>query len=547
MAIEVPDLTTLSDDEVQQTIDYIAQRVGEYMPTIQRRRGVVREILIHLAGVLGAAQAKVIEEKVEKASSLKKIIEDPNGADPEMVDRIISNFRVTRRPGGRARGQVTIVLSRQIPVTIPKSLKFEAGGVTFTADSAFAARTSPGSVVSPTDRLLRPVGDGGYAFTIEVTAEKEGSSGQLKRNARLVPQGLVQNFVRAYAESDFTGGVDADTNEELLTRLQEGLADRSSSNRATIDSMIRNTKEFSRVLATSVIGYGDPEQLRYHYLFPVAFGGRIDVYVRTQDVPLALKLTKTATLIEKKAAGGVWQFSLARNEAPGFYEVRKVVVAGQDDGGQTGYEVTELIRGFDLSDDGTGLTPDIETAEEAAFTRFQTGTVRFLDTETSTDGLTVGESKKEYDVVVMVMPLVAELQTFLADRSRRPAAADVLVKAPVPCFLELNFKIYKKAGTADPDVETIKTALAAYVNNTGFDGRLSAGALAHVIHQNLPSGMTVGAIDMFGRIVRPDGKTRYVRSDETLLIPDWHEIMVTRRTVGIMLDPASISIAIDTV
>ncbi len=442
---------------------------------------------------------------------------------------------------------MTVVLSQLIPVTVSRGAVFEANGLTFTADNPYAARTTAGAVVNPTDRLIRAVGDGRYVFTIEVTAVEDGSGGQLKRGARLVPQSPIPNFVRAYAESDFTGGVDVESNEELLARLQEGLADRSSSNRVTIDSMIRDTPAFADVLATSTIGYGDPEQLRYHYLFPVAFGGRIDVYVRTQDVPQALKLTKSATLVDATAAGGVWQFSLARDEAPGFYEVQKIVLAGTDDTAQTGYEVTETIRGFDLTDDGTGLTPDIETAEEAAFTRFQTATVRFLDTETDTTDLEVGTAKVSYDVVVSAVPLIADLQTFLADRSRRPAAADVLVKAPVPCFLEVNFVVHRAAGAADPDLEVIRTALAAYVNATGFPGRLAASALAHVVLEQLPAGMTASSIDMFGRIVRPDGTVRYVRSDETLTIPDESDRMLSARTAAVYLDPSRIGISVEAV
>jgi hypothetical protein len=542
MAIPFPDLSTLNPEDVQQTIDYLTQRLGEYDPTINNRRGVVQEILVQLAGVLSAADAQIIEEQVNKSGSLLAITADPAGADPDMVDRLISNFRVTRRPGGRAQGQVTVVLSKFVPTTIPNGFQFEAGGTTFVTQTAFAGRTNAASVVSDTDRLIRAVTNG-YALTIDVAAQVEGSGGQLKRLAPLNPLGTIPSLVRVYAENDFVGGVDPDTNEELLSRLQEGLADRSSSNRITIDSMIRNDPTFSRTLATSAIGFGDAEQLRYHYLFPVAFGGRVDIYVQTDALPQTLKLTKAATLIDTTAQGGIWQFSLTREDAPGFYEVRKIVLAGQDDGIQEGYAVTELVHGLDLTADGTGLTPDIETVEEGAFTCFQTATVRFLDTETATEDLTINQSQADYDILVTAMAQVAELQTFMADRSRRPAAADVLVKAPVPCFLEVNFKVFKKTGQADPDLEAMKTDLAAYVSGLGFAGRLSAGALSSVAFKRLSGGQTLSAIDMFGRIVRPDGETKYIRSDEVLLIPDWPEKMVTARTTVFLLDPTNISIS----
>lgn len=545
MPIEVPDLTTLDTAEVQQAVDLIAQRVTELMPSVETRRGVIRGIVLQLAGALTAANARVVDE-VGKAASLQRITEDPAGADPAVVDLVLSNFRVTRRPGGPGAGPVTIVLDRLVPVTVPRGARFSANGVSFLTPAAHAARTVAGSVVAPTDRLIRAVGNGEYAFTVDVEAEAVGVAGQLSRGTRLSPAGLIPGFLRAYAESDFTGGADADTNAELIARLAEGIADRTPANRTTASAMIRNEAAFALTVAVEVAGYGDPEQVRYHGVLPVAAGGRLDVYAQTQALPREVRVARTATLIERTAAGGVWQFSLARDDAPGFYEVAKVVQAGEDDAGQAGYEVTETVRGFDLSADGTGFLPDVTTAEEAAFTRFQTATVRFLDTDTDASVLTVGEARRDYDAIVVGLPLLAELQTFLADRGRRPPAADVLARAPVPCFLTLNFKVFKKAGEADPDLAAIAADLAAYVNGLGFVGRLAASALAAVVHGRLAAGQTTGSFDMFGRIVRPDGAVRYVRSDEALLIPDWPSKMVTARTTTFFLDPASVAVSVVT-
>ncbi len=546
MAIAVPDLATLDPDEVQQTLDFISQRLGEYAPAVLRNRGVVRELVMQFAAILAAAQARVIETQVTNSSSLLKITEDPDGADPDVVDLVLSNFRLTRKDGGTASGQVAVVVSQKVPTTVPKGTRFEANGLLFETPAAYAGRVSSGAVVSGTDRLIRPLTGGDYVFTVDVVAVEPGSGGQLKRGVRLVPQSLIQNFVRAYAESDFAGGSDAETNAELIARLESGIADRSPSNRTTLDALVRNADEFSEVVATSVAGFGDAEQRRYHYLFPVAFGGRVDLYARTRPLPQDVKLTRNCTLVEKRAEGGVWQFSLARDDAPGFYEVARVVAVDSDSGTQVGYEVLELLHGLDPAADSTGFAPDLDSAVESAFTRFQTATVRFLDTDTDVTGLTTGESRADYDAIVTVLPQVAELQAFLADRERRPFACDLLVKAPVPCFLELNFTVFKKAGQADPDLGSIRADLAAYVNGLGFPGRLSAGALAAVAHARLSGGQTLSAIDMFGRILYPDGDTVYVRSYETLLIPDTPTRMVSPLTVAIYLDPVRIGITTET-
>ena len=547
MAITYPDLTKLDENSVNSALDFLAQRLAEHSPTLESKRGVLREIVLGLEAIFGAAIASIINNEVAKSSSLLAIEEDPAGADDEMVDRLLSNFRLTRRAGSKASGTMSIVLDALTPVTIPSGQKFTSGSLSFTADSAYAARTTEAGVVGANDRLISAISGGEYAFTIEVTADEEGSASQLVRGTSLTPVASVPHLSRAYAESDFTGGVDEQTNAELIEVLQEGLAGRNPSNRVSLNSLIRSEEDFADVVAISAIGYGDAEQQRYHSIVPVAFGGRVDVYVRTQGLPQSLKLTKTATLIEQVAPSGTnvfdgkWQFSIARDEAPGFYEIEKIVIAGESE--DDGYEASETIRGLDVTeDDDADFIPDVENATEAAFSRFQTAVVKFVDTDTEANGLSVGSSAQAYDIYVKVMPKVEDLQVFLGDRERRPSAADILVKAPVPCFVSLSFEISKLSNEDAPDEDAIKTALASYVNGTGFQASLSASSLAYVIQGELSGSQAAGAISMTGRILLPNGTETTLASTISLETPDQPTDMVSYRTVCFYLDEVDIEI-----
>lgn len=542
MSLVYPDLTALSETQVQDTLDFLAQQLAEYSPSLDGKRGLLRDIVLHLESVFATATGNVVQTQITESGSLLAVSEDPSLADEDAVDRLLSNFRITRRPSAKSSGSVTIVLDSLYPVVIPGSAQFLSGSIAFEASSAYAARTDSSFILGTTDRLLESIGGGEYAFNIEVDAVEAGSSGQIRRGASLSPSFSIPHFLRAYAEQDFTGGQDAQTNEELLHVLDEGLSDKSPSNRTGVAALIHNTAEFASVTDISVIGFGDSEQIRYHSIFPVAFGGRVDVYARTQGLFQSVKVTKTAVLVEKPAGdiNGVWQLSLARGDAPGFYEVERVCISG-DTG--AGYPADSTAKDLDLTDDGEFI-PDLETSDEAAFSRFQSAVVRFTDTDTSTAGLTVNSSTADYDIYVRAMPLIEDLQIFLGDRDRRPMGSDILVKAPVPCFVSLSFSISKLAGQDDPDLSAIKTSMADYVNGLGFNSVLSASALAHEVYSHLSAGQTCSTIDMHGRVLYPDGRQTFLHSSVELTAPTASTSMVSDKTVCFFLDPLDIDISV---
>ena len=543
MTLTVDDLSALPADKVEQAESYLKALLQELNPTLELRRGVVGDLLLHLAGITATANNENID-RVRRSSSLQAIEEDPTLAEDDVVDRVLSNYRITRQPGEPATGTVRMVISQLVPVTIAQGAVFSANGMEFTADAAFAARTTSAAVLSPNDRLLTAVGDGTYQFTFEVTATTNGLAGRLKRNTRLVPRIAPPNFVTSYASGDFGGGADEETNAQLIARLQEGISPQAWSNRANILTLLRGQESLATIRQISAIGFGDAEMLRdQHTILPISLGGRVDLYLFSRELPQAVAVTVTATLVDETADGGIWQFSLDRDDAPGFYEVTRISLPTSTL--DQSYEVRDDIRSFDLT--GDGFLPDILSAEEAVYSRYQTGTIRFLDTDTLTTELTVGTSTQEYQVLVAALPLIAEAQEFLNDREVRCPAGDVLVKAAVPCFLSLSFNVHRQGSAPAPDETAIANALADYVNQQGFAGRLYASALADVVQELLPTGCHTGAIDMFGRVRRPNGSLLYLRSTELLVVGAEDGTMVSDRTVVFFLDPEDVAISVQNV
>jgi uncharacterized phage protein gp47/JayE len=288
MGYEVEDLTTLNPDEVTQNQEELATQLQEQNPTIDLRRGVLHDLLLNPAALLQAKNRTEVD-RVRQSSSLRQIELDPTIADTDTVDNVLSNYRVTRFQGAASRGQVTIEIENNNTTTIGAGQILEANGQQFTSDSSFVAKADPANVVDPSDRLIQPLQNGNFAFQINVTAVEEGVDANIRKDSAFILTNPPVNFVKAYATDDFIGGTNVETNQELLTRLQEGLAAKALSNRVNMNALLRegddlNDQEPVDYVSSSIVGYGDPEMLRdAHTIFPMHFGGRVDWWLRTQS------------------------------------------------------------------------------------------------------------------------------------------------------------------------------------------------------------------------------------------------------------------------
>ena len=302
------------------------------------------------------------------------------------------------------------------------------------------------------------------------------------------------------------------------------------------------TTAFSTIQDMSIVGYGDAEMQRdQHTLFPVSTGGRCDLYLRADQKKKTITTTKSAKLIQRTADGGLWQMTFAKADFPGFYEVSKIVLQGVTTESLQGYTIKEDLRGVDLT--GTGYIPDIAASLEGVYSKYQTVAISFEDTDTAFGDADVETKLQNYDVTIAMMPLVAEVQDFLSDRRVRSPGADILVKAAIPCDVSLGFSTQSKDTTEVIDFTAIKTALANYVNTRGFSTSIYAGSLAGIVADLLPANVEISAIDMVGRIRKPDGVVQYITDNNVLTIPETLTAYASGRTVAFFLDENNIEIA----
>jgi hypothetical protein len=548
MGIQVQNISELATDDIVAAQELITQLVAEENASVDIKRGVIHDLVLHLSALLGAAKAKEIN-RLRNSMSLDRILVDPALADSDIVDSVLSNYRVTRRAGSFAFGDVTIVVTGNSPLTLSLDSRFVIEGVSFMLNAgggAISVRNSSAQMDSDTDRLLVQQSGSLWAFSVPVIAVSVGLIAEIKRGAATTVSPTLLNFSSAHASNDFSAGADTETNDQLLARFQEGVSGKSWSNRATIAAMIQDQPEFEAIYGLSIIGMSDAEMQRdQHSILPISLGGRSDIYIRSAQTAATATHTITATYIETEEFGSIWQFNVGRDVAPGFYEVSRVALTTGSNAADTGYEIVGDARGFDFGTDT--YAPDIEMAHEAVYSRYQTAIIQFLDTDTDVSALTALVSTQDYEVTFRYMPLTAELQEFLGGREVRHPAGDVLVKGGVPAFMSVNFTIKKPAQAPEPDLDAIKRAVSLEVNGLEFEKAIHASQIADVVHGHLSTTEAVADMDMLIRVQTPTLENIYVRSGDVLTIPDEALMLTTSRTVVLLLEVADIGITVENI
>ena len=127
MAIELRPFSQLNPEAVQASLTELVQRISEDNPQLDLRRGVFSELLCYYHAVLDT-QRRTYTLDLQNARSLQVLAENPELADPDIVDDVLSNYRLDRKVGRRATGEVTVVVTDDVTVTIGQGSVWEARG-----------------------------------------------------------------------------------------------------------------------------------------------------------------------------------------------------------------------------------------------------------------------------------------------------------------------------------------------------------------------------------------------------------------------------------
>lgn len=529
MDLAPPAFADLTPEEFDRVYQTLVQRLRDLLPGADLRRGDLHDLNLVSAAVLHAALRRVLD-RLWKLRSPQALLEDPEGVEAGDFDQALAFYRVSRRPAVRAAGAVAVVGSSSVPLTF-------AAGFRFTSAAGLDYQL-PAAVVLTDDDLER-LALGRYRYTLAVEAVDAGTLGNLAAGSALTPSAPLAGLVGAHASAGLAGGRDRESNTQVLTRLLAGAASPGSGDRNSLEALLRATEGLDGLVAISAVRSGDPEQRSGHSLLPIAVPASADVYLKV--VPALAELLLTATFLQDTARGGLWQASLGRDDAPGFYEVDRLVRRADDPDSVTGLAVALDTRGLDLT--GLDRPPDLEAAAEGAYSRYQTAVVQFLDPDTPTAGLAAGDTAA-YRAYVLAAPGLALAQAAVDAADAAPLLGEILLRAAVPCLVSFNATVHRPAAADDPDTGALAAALVDLVNGQGFVGELPAALLTAKLLELLPVGWTVTDPDLLGRLRRPDGTYKALRSRDRLAVPDEPERGVTVRTAAFFLDASRVGLSV---
>jgi hypothetical protein len=528
--METP-LAQQSSESVFAKEELIVAFLQEAFPNLDLTPGtVLRDILVRMYAHLETR----IQEQIDLAlisSSLLEISKNPDAADKVQVDRLLSNYNITRSEGSTATGKLRLFFSSAESIIIPANTEIYINGVLFNPTESFLLVSANLFTAAPGQRIISPSGSI-FTTTIDVTAAAPGSKGNVRTGAILdsitPTPGTV---ISGKADSDFTGGADEDDNQALIAKMKTGVVGKVFGGREHIKAKLK--AQFSGVLDVGCVGFLDPE-MRRDLLDGVHTGGRVDVFVKSASYPSRVQEHLVPKFISYNSINreGLFELKLNKDQAAGMYTVESIR-AQLDQAGT--YELLSDVRG--VSDSGFHY---LGSGAAPAFSAFQTATIQFVvpfegmmrawsSTEQApTEAQLVAninsyianqESQAffKYYVEYLKMPNLQEVQAYVDSAGERSLSADMLVHAPIPVMASVQIRLLKKPGAAEVDILKLKAAIVSKFNSYGFGETISGSALIHTTYQNLPDGYAIDLpIHMYGVVINPDLTKDVVFSSDAL-------------------------------
>lgn len=557
--METP-LAQQSPEAVIAKEELIIAFVQEAFPTLDMSPGTaLRDLVIRIYAHLETR----MQEQIDLAlisSSLLEITRNPTAVDDTQVDRLLSNYNVSRSVGSSATGKLRLFLTSNDSVVINADSEIIINNVIFKPVSNFLLLASNAYTAAANQRLIIPSGTV-YTTTIDVIALEPGSAGNVRAGSLVASFELAPDtFISAKADSDFIGGLDSDDNFALLNKLRNGVVGKMFSGREHIKAKLKN--EFAGIIDVGCVGFMDPE-MRRDLVNGVHMGGRVDLFVKSAAYPTRIQEQIVPRLVSFNSADkeGLFEIILEPDKASGLYLVESIRSLLTQAGS---YEIVEDIRS--LGDSGNHYIEDVTKSAFSAFQRVKiqfvvpfegmtqawsrtdeaapTPTTFLANLQTYIDNQLTQAYYKFY-IEYLRMPNLQEIQSYVDLASERSLSADMLVHAPVPVLCSLQLRLLKKSGSINADLPKLKSALTSEFNSYGFGETIPGSALIHTAYENLPDGYAIDLpIHLYGVLINPDLSKDVLFSSDTLRPPMNSAKGVSPNNIAFFLESNLIDISI---
>lgn len=447
----------------------LAAIIKDQYPDVDVSPGTaVYDLLLRLEGYLQLS-TKANIDSIKANWNVKAIQANPSAAPTGAVDGLLSNFGVSRITGGTASGNVEVGFDVETFTVIPQGTAFTtATGLTFL--STISVSTVSWDPQSIYQRKLSVKADGTYYVLVPVQAAAVGAAYNVSYNTQFTTTSTIVGSTYLKANRDFTGGVAAQTNEELVSTIAKGVPTKMLSGRQHAESLALSILADS-MAAASCVGAGDFEMLRgCSLLTGQQLNGRADLIVRT-----AAQLETAVATVACTVSDGVVTLEVPNEYLHGAYLISKVMLSTADP------LVTDAIPITSVTWERYGTEHDILDAKQAAFSCYQTATV-VLDAPAAVEGT-------EYDVYILRAPNLELVQAACESAEYSDPLADWVVRAATPVIVDVTLTIKRQAGQTLPT--GIAGAVASVINAQSFVSELDVSPIIAAVQTLLPKGMTL--------------------------------------------------------
>jgi hypothetical protein len=259
-------------------VEFLEDKLKEFNPNIAVGEGTaIRDLFIKPFTVVFQP---IVDEILSVRANLS--LEGAENLTEEDLDRLAANFFITRKAGAKATGTVRLFFNAPVDEFVPQ-------GTTFIASNGVRFVSTVDVTITSSGLQLNTFGD---LFFQDVPAEAEtaGVSGNVP--ADLVTDLLVgsDTVVDITNPAPFSGGIDTETNEQLVERLSIAITFRNLINKPGAKLIL--LENFPRLLDVLPIGFGDKHTIDDEV---VGVGDGIDTTFQlseTEDViPESLEVT----------------------------------------------------------------------------------------------------------------------------------------------------------------------------------------------------------------------------------------------------------------
>lgn len=275
-------------DDILQAELYLSQALLSNDPTMDIRTGTaVRDLAIRPNATLLA----LINKGLQYYWSQNSLADVTDSTPTDFVDKILSNYFMTRYTGSQAIISVRFYFAKQISISLTTDMFFSPDNT---------LRFYP--IVSSTydsSQLTFDSSSNQYYIDIDLEAESVGTTYNISAGSLIYYSTFNPYFLHAEINYLKSTSVNAETNTQFIARAQTAISTRNLINTPSITSNLQDN--FNMIANVVSLGFGDVGMIRDKILVVpptigsnvwVHGGGYTDIYC---DVPLTTALTQFTT------------------------------------------------------------------------------------------------------------------------------------------------------------------------------------------------------------------------------------------------------------